>query len=107
MYKIEFYVPHTHVESVKEALFETGAGKIGDYDCCCWQIEGQGQFRPLSGSDPHVGKVGKLEILKEWKVEMVCDGNLIKKALKALIMAHPYEEPAYNIVKIPDKSAFL
>ena len=52
MHKLTFYVPETHLESVKQALFEKGAGKIGRYDCCCWQTKGVGQYRPLDGSDP-------------------------------------------------------
>lgn len=107
MYKIEFYVPFSHREIVKKALFTSGAGKIGNYEQCCWQIEGSGQFFPCSESHPHIGEKGELEILKEWKVEMVCDDEHIKKAVIALIKSHPYEEPAYNIVKNLDKSVFL
>jgi hypothetical protein len=107
MYKIEFYVPGTHLESVKYALFEAGAGKIGEYDNCCWQIEGEGQFRPSLESNPHIGVKGKLEQLKEWKVELVCEDHVIRNTIKTLIDTHPYEEPAYNIIKIMDKSMFL
>ncbi len=107
MYKIEFYVPETHLEIVKEALFNNGAGKIGLYDSCCWQIQGQGQFRPGPDSHPHTGSRDKLEKLAEWKVEMVCCDENIQKVYSALMETHPYEEPAYNIVKILDKSVFL
>lgn len=107
MYKIEFYVPESHLEVVKRALFEKGAGKIGDYDCCCWQIEGQGQFRPLSASNPFIGETGKLKKLKEWKVEMVCADEFIKASIEAFVNSHPYEEPAYSIVKILDKQRFF
>lgn len=107
MYKLEFYVPQTHLETVKEALFEAGAGKIGEYDRCCWQIEGQGQFRPSLKSDPHLGEKGKLEKLREWKVELVSSDEFISSVLKALLDSHPYEEPGYSIVKCLDKSLFL
>ncbi len=107
MFKLEFYVPQTHLETVKEALFDAGAGKIGEYDHCCWQIEGRGQFRPSLNSDPHLGEKGKLEKLSEWKVELVCSDECISSTLKALLKSHPYEEPAYNIVKFSDKSTFL
>jgi hypothetical protein len=107
MYKIEFYVPETHLEIVKEAMFEKGAGKIGLYDSCCWQIKGSGQFRPGLESHPHIGSRGTLEKLDEWKVEMVCSDDHIKQVYSALMASHPYEEPAYNIVKILDKSMFL
>ena len=107
MYKIEFYVPQDHLDPVKSAIFETGAGKIGNYEHCCWQVEGTGQFRPSNNSDPFIGIEGELEVLKEWKVELVCKENIIVEVIKALIRTHPYEEPAYNIVKVMDKSVFL
>jgi len=107
MYKIEFYVPYTHLEKVKDALFNARAGKIGHYDHCCWQTEGSGQFRPGAASNPFLGEKGKLETLIEWKVELVCSDDNIDNALSALLESHPYEEPAYNIVKIYDKNMFL
>ena len=55
MYKLCFYVPESHLEEVKEAVFAAGAGKMGDYDACAWQTAGQGQFRPGEGADPHIG----------------------------------------------------
>lgn len=97
MYKLVFYVPETHLEPVKSALFAVGAGRIGNYDQCCWQVLGMGQFRPLSGSQAFIGEVGQLERLSEYRVEMVCADTLIKAAVKALRNAHPYEEPAFDV----------
>ena len=74
-----------------------GAGRIGDYDSCCWQTLGAGQFRPLAGSDPHIGQLGEVEQLAEWKVELVCSDELIHSAVAALKQAHPYEEVAYDV----------
>ncbi len=102
MYQLCYYVPIDEAERVAAAVFQTGAGKIGDYDCCCWQTEGRGQFRPLEGSDPFLGKHGKLEKVAEFKVEMVCDAECIHAAVAALKKAHPYEEPAYHVVKLED-----
>jgi hypothetical protein len=96
MYKLCFYVPTADAEAVKQAVFATGAGRIGDYDCCAFEIQGTGQFRPLEGSNPHIGQQQKLEKVAESKVEMVCEDHLIKAAIQALIEAHPYEEPAYQ-----------
>ena len=96
MYKLVFYVPIEHLESVKQAVFATGAGKIGEYESCCWQVLGIGQFRPLAGSTPYLGKVGSLSEEEEYRVELVCDDSAIKQAIRALISAHPYEEPAYD-----------
>ena len=102
MHKLCFYVPETHLDAVKTALFQAGAGKIGDYDCCCWQTLGQGQFRPLPGSDPFVGNTHVIETVAEYKVEMVFDDNRLADIVKALKQAHPYEEPAYDIWKLLD-----
>ena len=61
MYSLHFYVPETHLDRVKQALFAVGAGQYRAYDQCCWQIRGEGQFRPLPTSQPYVGQVGHLE----------------------------------------------
>lgn len=102
MYKLCFYVPETHAEPVKAAVFATGAGKIGDYDQCCWQVSGRGQFRPLAGSDPYLGKTGEVEYVDEVRVELVCGEDLIRSAIAALKQAHPYEEPAYDVWQLED-----
>jgi len=100
MYKICFYVPETHLDEVKNAMFAQGAGKIGNYSCCAWQILGEGQFMPLSGSHAFIGEENKMEKLQEYKVEMVCDNSLIQPVITALKNAHPYEEPAYQVIKL-------
>ncbi len=102
MYKIVFFVPETHVELVKEAVFSAGAGNIGNYDKCAWQVAGTGQFRPLAGSQAFVGQIGQLEQLAEYRVEMVCDDKYIKAAVAALRAAHPYEEPAFDVWRLDD-----
>ncbi|TDR56286.1 hypothetical protein DFP85_104210 [Halomonas ventosae] len=102
MYKLAFFVPVAEAEAVKEAVFATGAGRIGDYEACCFQTRGTGQFRPLEGADPHIGRVGDLEQVEELKVELVCEDALIDKALAALKSAHPYEEPAFDVWRLAD-----
>lgn len=102
MYKLCFFVPETHLEKTKLALFNVGAGRIGDYEHCAWQCRGQGQFRPLEGSNPHLGQTDKLEVVAEYKVELVCENTLVRGALKALKEAHPYEEPAYDIYRLEE-----
>ena len=102
MYKLVFYVPIEHLESVKQAVFATGAGKIGEYENCCWQVLGIGQFRPLAGSIPYLGKVGSLSEEAEYRVELVCDDAAIKQAIRALISAHPYKEPAYDVWQLAE-----
>lgn len=102
MYKLCFFVPWTHLESVKTALFEVGAGRVGDYDCCSWQTLGQGQFRPLEKSQPFIGEAGVIEQVSEYRVEMVCDDPLIRRAVARLKEAHPYEEVAYDVWRLDD-----
>ncbi|MFW1678722.1 hypothetical protein ACFVYJ_13205 [Pontibacter sp. JAM-7] len=102
MYKLTFFVPESHLEFVKDGLFKLGVGKIGDYDSCCWQVLGQGQFRPLPGSDPYIGSHEQLERLPEWKVEMVCEDRLIQAAVAELKRVHPYEEVAYDVWQLAD-----
>lgn len=98
MFKLCFYVPESHLEAVKAAVFAVGAGKIGDYDCCCWQVPGEGQFRPLPGSDPFLGQVGQLERVPEYRVEMICAREAAAPAVAALLQAHPYEQPAWDLL---------
>ena len=100
MYLISFYVPDSHLDAVKTALFNAGAGRIGHYDACCWQTKGEGQFRPLKGSSPFLGEHHQIETVNELKVEMVCSKEKIKAALKALLSAHPYETPAYHLIDV-------
>ena len=102
MYKLAFFVPVDEAENVKEALFKSGAGRLGDYEACCFQTRGSGQFRPLDSADPHIGKIGELERVDELKVELVCADDLIHAAVAALKAAHPYEEPAYEAWKLAD-----
>jgi hypothetical protein len=100
MYKLSFYVPESHLEPVKNALFAAGAERYQAYDQCCWQVLGQGQFRPLENSRPYLGREHQLEKLEEYKVEMICEEAVIKNAVQALLGAHPYEQPAFEIYRI-------
>ncbi|NIC07511.1 YqfO family protein [Billgrantia bachuensis] len=100
MYKLAFYVPLEDAEAVKEAVFASGAGRIGDYEACCFETRGTGQFRPLDGANPHIGQVGDLEKVEEVKVELVCEDQLIHDAVAALRAAHPYEEPAFDVWRL-------
>ncbi|MCU1719591.1 YqfO family protein [Pseudomonas sp. 5P_3.1_Bac2] len=100
MFKLCFYVPPSHLEVVKQALFAAGAGQIGNYAQCCWQTLGQGQFRPLPGSQAFIGEQGQLEQLAEWKVEMVLEDARVQAVVQALKQAHPYETPAFDLWRL-------
>lgn len=105
MYKLVFFVPDKSLEAVKQALFAAGAGRQGNYQQCCWQTLGRGQFCPVDGANPAIGEVGQLEQLDEWRVEMICDAEHIRAAVEALLNAHPYEEVAYDLLQLVDPAS--
>lgn len=96
LYNIVVYVPETHAEAVKEAMFQAGGGKYQRYDSCSWQVAGTGQFRPLPGSTPFIGSKDTVEKVPEYRVEMVCTEEVLDAVLDAMIAAHPYEEVAHH-----------
>lgn len=100
MYAIRFYVPEAHLNSVKQALFEAGAGRLGSYDHCCWQTVGQGQFRPLEGSQPFSGESSVVNFEPEYLVEMVCTDECKAAVIAALFASHPYETPAFQAWRV-------
>lgn len=102
MYKLVFYVPESHLEEVKEAVFSAGAGRLGNYEACAWQVLGLGQFRPLPGSNPYIGQHYALEQVKEWRVEMICENGVIHEVVATLKASHPYEEVAYEVWKLAE-----
>ena len=95
-YRLDVYVPDSHVEAVKTAMFEAGAGSFGNYDSCCWQTEGTGQFRPLEGAHPFYGEQDRVEHVKEWKLEFVVEESVLGDVLKAMKESHPYETPSFQ-----------
>lgn len=95
VFKLEVYVPASHAEALKAALFAAGAGRLGNYDCCCWQTVGRGQFRPLDGSNPFLGRPGVAESVEEVKLELLMTAGVRVAVLEALRRAHPYETPAF------------
>ncbi len=100
MYMISFYVPESHLDIVKNALFEKGAGHIGAYSHCAWQVLGEGQFKALEGSDPFVGQKNQIEKVAEYKVEIVCSSEHLTDVMAAFKNSHPYEQPAYQIIQL-------
>jgi len=94
------YVPVDDADRLLDALAEAGAGAIGDYDRCAWTTTGTGTFRPLEGADPAIGEVGRVETVREERLEMVLPRRRRTAVLRALVDAHPYEEPAYSVVEL-------
>lgn len=100
MYKLNFFVPTQNKETVKNALFQIGAGRYENYEHCSFETLGSGQFKPIEGANPYLGKVDEIERVEEYKVEMVCSDKLIYDAIKTLKEMHPYEEVAYEVFKM-------
>jgi dinuclear metal center YbgI/SA1388 family protein len=91
------YVPGRHCEAVQAAVFEAGAGHIGDYSHCSWSVAGTGQFLPHDGASPAIGSVGTVERVAEDRLEVVAPARARSAVLSAMRAAHPYEEPAFDI----------
>ncbi|WP_196158085.1 hypothetical protein [Reinekea sp. G2M2-21] len=106
MYVIVVYIPSDHVLNVVQALANAGAGEIGNYRACSFQVKGQGQFEPQAGAEPFIGDVGILEVVEEVRVEMVCEQEKVKEALQAMLDSHPYEEPAYHVIAVKTLADF-
>ncbi len=96
MYQLVFYVPESHLNIVKDAIFLAGAGRYQNYDNCSWQTIGEGQFRPVENSQPYIGTKGVVETVNEYRVETMCQSQYLNHVLSALREVHPYEEPAYH-----------
>ncbi|OBG97953.1 Nif3-like dinuclear metal center hexameric protein [Mycobacterium sp. E3251] len=91
------YVPRDNAEAVRAAVFEAGAGHIGDYSHCSWSVSGIGQFLPHEGASPAVGSIGAVEKVAEDRFEVVAPARIRAAVLAAMRAAHPYEEPAFDV----------
>lgn len=102
MYKLIYFVPTEHKELTKKALFEIGVGKFNNYECCSFETLGVGQFKPIGNANPYIGEVNSIEKVEEYRVEMICANEIIQKAVKRLKDVHPYEEVAYDVIKLEE-----
>ena len=98
--KLVVFVPVDDADRVRDAITGAGAGAIGDYDSCTFTSAGEGRFRPLAGAHPAIGSVGDLETVAEVRIESVLDRRLRSRVVAAMLAAHPYEEPAYDVVPL-------
>lgn len=99
MFIIAVYCPPQELEQIKQAMFAAGGGGIGQYDCCAFEYRGVGQFRPRSGANPWLGEIDVVERVDEIKLEMVCKEECITQVLIAMRATHPYQEPAFHVIK--------
>ncbi|OAL81473.1 NGG1p interacting factor NIF3 [Acinetobacter sp. SFB] len=102
MLKLIYYVAESHLEATKLAVFKAGAGGIGNYEHCAWQVLGTGQFKPVKGANPFIGELDILEQIPEWRVETIVPEDKAAEVAKALKASHPYEEPAFEFIQILD-----
>ncbi|MCB2207555.1 MAG: Nif3-like dinuclear metal center hexameric protein [Bacteroidetes bacterium] len=95
--KLVVFCPVSHVEAIQQAMFDAGAGNIGNYNSCSFNSAGYGTFKAQEGANPYVGNIGKLHKEEELKIEVVVPSYLAQQVVAAMISAHPYEEVAYDI----------
>lgn len=96
-FKLVTFLPAEHVDGVLDALSAAGCGRIGLYDRCAFLSEGMGTYEPQQGANPLIGSVGKREVVEEVRVEMLVPGSRKAAAIRALLEAHPYDEPAFDL----------
>ena len=101
--KLVTFCPDKKATEVRLALFNAGAGSIGNYDSCSFNAEGTGTFRANEDAKPYVGKIGELHTEKESRIETIYPSFLEAEVIKALLKAHPYEEVAYDIYNLSNK----
>ena len=103
LYKIVIFVPHDHADKVLNAMFDAGAGNIGNYSECGFRTEGLGSFKPNEKSNPHTGTKGERHTESESKIEVVCPKWRIDQVMKSVRATHPYEEVAHEITQMENK----
>ncbi|WML59712.1 Nif3-like dinuclear metal center hexameric protein [Neobacillus sp. PS2-9] len=105
--KLVVFVPASHAEEIRNVLGKAGAGFIGNYSHCTFSTNGTGRFLPGENTNPFVGQPGQLEVVDEIRIETIVPEPLLKKAITAMVKAHPYEEVAYDIYPTENKGEVL
>ncbi|MCS5696157.1 Nif3-like dinuclear metal center hexameric protein [Desulfofundulus thermocisternus] len=101
--KLVVFVPLEHVDAVRSAIGAAGAGWIGNYSDCTFGVEGTGTFRPLEGTNPYIGRQGRLEQVREVRLETIVPQRLVERVVRAMLEAHPYEEVAYDLYPLANQ----
>lgn len=99
-YKLVVFVPHTHLQPVREVMHIAGAGHIGNYSDCSFAVAGTGTYRPLKGTRPYQGTVGQLEFAEEYRLETIIAQEKLNQVVDAMLAQHPYEEVAYEVLPL-------
>ena len=95
--KIVVFVSETHIDVVREAMGQAGAGRIGNYTFCSFSSKGVGRFKPESGANPHIGEIGKFEEVTEERIEAICSREKVQEVIDAIKKVHPYDEVALDV----------
>ena len=101
--KLVTFVPESHAGAVRDALFAAGAGSIGNYDSCSFNVSGEGTFRAGEGAEPFAGRVGELHTEPEVRIEVVIPSHLKGACISAMLAAHPYEEVAWDLIALENE----
>lgn len=104
--KICVPIPIDNVEEVRNAVFQAGAGNIGNYTHCSGTTKCIGTFKPNDKANPYIGEKNKIEYVEEEKLEFVCDVNDVKRVISKLKEVHPYEEIGLEIIPLLDENNF-
>ncbi|MCL8026370.1 Nif3-like dinuclear metal center hexameric protein [Nocardioides bruguierae] len=100
--KLSVFVPVAEADGMRAALAEAGAGRLGDYEQASFTTAGEGRFRPVAGAHPTIGTVGVPEVVEEVRIEVVLPRTRRAAVVRAMLAAHPYEEPAYDVLEMAD-----
>jgi hypothetical protein len=101
-YKVVVTVPENEADKLREAIGNTGGGKVGNYTHCSFSVKGTGRFLPAAGANPAIGQVGQLEEVAEERIEITCDGESVKAVVDTIRKAHSYDEPAIDVYKLTE-----
>lgn len=104
--KLAVFVPTAQAAQVEQAMFNAGAGRLGDYDSCSYRVAGEGRYRALPGANPFAGEVGEHHVEPEVRVEVLVRKALMGRVVQAMLQAHPYEEPAFDIIPLDNGDAY-
>ena len=104
--KVVVYVPTSYADTVADAMHACGAGNIGDYEHCSYRIAGEGRYRAKAGAHPFVGTPGEMHSEPETRIEVIVDAAVKDRVVQAMLQAHPYEEPAYDVLQLQNESPY-
>jgi len=104
--KLVTFCPVDHADRIRQALFEAGAGHIGNYDCCSYNLNGQGTFRASEKANPFVGEKNIVHFEQESRIEVIFPKFIEHRLVKVLLQNHPYEEVAYDIYPLSNTAGF-